>query len=279
MLLALLTVTATSGVFVNPTEAQALRDAGARVLDARGAEARAPYMSSAVVVDWTGVRAGILREGRLGEADTARAAYAAKGVRLDTPVLVYGAADEGWGEEGRIWWDLSYLGHPEVYILDGGLSAWKKAGGRLASVPSGPLEGDFPTVPSRTELRASTEMVRDALGGATVLVDSRTLEEYRGATPYGSTRGGHVPGARQLHWRSLLDANGRLLPEPRLHARLGTGPGIAYCTGGVRSAFVVAVATHLGLPYANYDGSWWLWSARSELPVASMASGEVPASD
>ena len=40
---------------------------------------------------------------------------------------------------------------------------------------------------------------------------------------------------------------------------------IAYCTGGVRSAWVIVVLQHLGYSEArNYAGSMWEWSAMPE---------------
>lgn len=256
-------------VFLSPEAAQALIEDGARVLDARGGNAEAPYLPGAVETSWTDVRDGLLRVGRLTTADAARAHYEAKGVRLDRPVLVYGAAADGWGEEGRVWWDLRYLGHREVYILDGGVRAWIQARGRTASVPSGPLRGDFGPPRVMADLRANAGRVQALRADGARIFDARTTEEYQGATPFMSPRGGHVPGAHSLHWKTLLDPQGKLRTPIELESLLGSGdaPTVVYCTGGVRSAFVVAVLTHLGRPAVNYDGSWWDWSSQEDLPV------------
>jgi 3-mercaptopyruvate sulfurtransferase SseA len=41
-----------------------------------------------------------------------------------------------------------------------------------------------------------------------------------------------------------------------------------YCTGGARSAFVVAALRSLGLGQArNYDGFFWEWAADASLAV------------
>ncbi len=102
-----------------------------------------------------------------------------------------------------------------------------------------------------------------------MVLDVRTRAEYDGATPYGSVRGGHVPGAEHLEWTALFDEQGALRPRAELEALLPARGArvVAYCTGGVRSGFVYAVLRALGRDdVANYPGSWWEYAA-SDLPV------------
>lgn len=114
---------------------------------------------------------------------------------------------------------------------------------------------------------AGRDQLRAAIGTATIILDTREEREYRGATPYGETRGGHVPGARHLWYRDLLDAEGKVLAGQSLADRLaglGIAAGseiIAYCTGGVRAGFVTAVLTQAGYRARNYAGSMWHWAA------------------
>ncbi len=264
----------TAPVFLGPAEASAALERGAVVLDARGASATWPYLPGAAIADWTLARVGPGREGRL-DLDRARAYYASRGVREDRAVLVYGSGLDGFGEEGRVWWDLRMLGHPEVRILDGGVGAWIDEGldladapierpmGQLSTRPAPPLRADRSAVAARGRQHAAAASGR--------LIDVRTREEYDGATPYFASRGGHIPGAVHVPWTAALDARGRLDPSfpRRLPAASGTEPLVVYCTGGVRSAFVVAVLTHFGIAAQNYDGSWWEY-ARSDLPVSRL---------
>jgi thiosulfate/3-mercaptopyruvate sulfurtransferase len=71
-----------------------------------------------------------------------------------------------------------------------------------------------------------------------------------------------------------MDTKGYLLPHDQIIAklnRLGMNcdtPIAAYCTGGVRSAFFVAVLVDLGFnSIKNYAGSMWEWSAASSYPL------------
>jgi hypothetical protein len=44
------------------------------------------------------------------------------GVRGDRAVVVYGDWDQAWGEEGRLFWTLEYLGHSRCAVLRGGFA-------------------------------------------------------------------------------------------------------------------------------------------------------------
>ena len=106
------------------------------------------------------------------------------------------------------------------------------------------------------------------------MIDVRTRDEYDGSTPYGAARGGHIPSALHLHWKSFFHASGQLRDREEISSMLATlgvdrdSKVIVYCTGGVRSAFAYLVLRWWGLPFvSNYEASWWAWSADADLPV------------
>ncbi|MEZ4460611.1 MAG: rhodanese-like domain-containing protein [bacterium] len=198
-------------------------------------------------------------------------AIRAVGVSNDKPVIVVGDPD-AWGEDGRIVWMLRAAGHPNAFGVDGGYPALNKAGaptqmGRGASL----AKGNF-SVRWDTALLATTQEVKDAIGKPVTILDVREAREFQGKTPYGESRGGHVPGAKHLWFRDLLTEDGRLLPQHQLQERLtqrGVSkdrPIIAYCTGGIRSGWMVMVLRSLGYDASNYAGSMWEWSS---LPAQS----------
>lgn len=282
--LLLLPMDARAGVFLSPEQASAMLQEGAVALDARGGEAWASgHLPRSAPLAWTSLRDGLLRDGRLtDDGGRLREALAAAGVGSRTAVIVYDAGREGWGEAGRIWWTLDYLGHDQVYLLDGGLPAWSGAGLPTEAGTTSPPRGDFQPRP-RPERRATLEEVEDAVRTcsagpcSTLFWDTREGREFAGATPYGEPRGGHLPGAVHLWYADLTDGTGRLLPDERLKARMRAAglPApeagteiVTYCTGGVRSGFALAVLRELGYTRAaNYDGSMWEWSASDERPL------------
>lgn len=198
----------------------------------------------------------------------------AMGIASEAQVVIYADPRNTWGEEGRMFWMLEYLGHKRVAIMDGGWPKWQ-AEQRL-TLP-GVVKGEpaaFTPAPVPERIIGWAELRKRLDDPKLRLIDARTAGEYGGETPYGEARGGHVPGAVHLPWESLLDANGVLRPRPELEAALkakGIGPeqdNVSYCTGGVRSGFVYFVLRHLGWPrQRNYDGSMWEWASHPELPL------------
>lgn len=200
------------------------------------------------------------------------------GLSNATPVVVVGTPD-GWGEEGRIAWNLLVLGATNVALLDGGFPAWKASGRPVErSTPPRPSPGAF-VVELRRERRARLEDVAAAAENGRPLLDARSPEEYAGKTMTGQERGGHVPGARLVPEDRLYRQDGRYITakELRALANLPETPGpapITYCTGGVRSALLsLLIEARLGIVSPNYDGSMWEWSAREDLPLTTSTPG------
>jgi len=258
-------------IFVSAADAESLRGLGATFIDARGGDWSEGHIPGSAPLDWLSLRDGLLKTGRLDDADDLGAAVRAAGVTGGT-VVVYGAGRDGWGEGGRIYWMLDYLGHPDVRLLDGGWPAWTAAGLPVSKSDDAPPPGDFQPKPQEDE-RALLAEVEAARAGGAVLWDTREAREYAGETPYGEAHGGHIPEAVHLWYADLTRPDGTLKPEAELRGLLaGAGvpldrPVIALCTGGVRSGFAYAVLKELGHPSpSNYDGSMWEWTA-ADRPV------------
>ncbi|MBI2376685.1 MAG: sulfurtransferase [Deltaproteobacteria bacterium] len=247
---------------------------GATVLDARTEEAfDEGHVAGAVRVEWQSfAEPNEPFRGRLLEDDRVLGFLVSRaGVREDTAVIVVGDPIEGWGEDGRIVWMLRTLGHASVSLVDGGFRALLESGLEPSRVSTEAVEGDFTVVRSASltiELEELAALVKDPRGN--VILDGREPREYAGETPYGEARGGHIPGAKNLHFQELVDANGMILSRDALWARLEAvgvrqdGAVVAYCTGGVRSAWIVIVLAELGIKSArNFAGSMWEWAAGS----------------
>lgn len=192
------------------------------------------------------------------------------GVRDDRPVVVY----DDWNRAGsaRAWWVLRAAGLPDVRILDGGLAAWKAAGGLIASGPADPEPGTV-TVRHDDLYAAAMPTVTAEQVHEAPLLDARAPERFRGDVEPVDPVAGHIPGARNLPSTSLLADDGTFLPDPDLVALL-TERGVAdepvgmYCGSGVTAAVAIAALTAVGRDAALFPGSWSQWSSEAGRPVA-----------
>ena len=173
----------------------------------------------------------------------------------------------------RVWWMLRDAGLAEVYLLDGGLGAWRAAGLPLEAGPVHPVPGDV-------ELGSGQMPVIDGGAAATwpqggLLLDARAGERYRGEVEPVDPRAGHIPGAVSAPTAANVDGSGRFLPPAELRRRfesLGvqdSRPAAVYCGSGVTAAHEVAALELAGFSAALYPGSFSEWSNRPELPVAA----------
>lgn len=252
---------------VGGQEAKQLIEQGATVLDARGGFTLRG-IPGAVAVDWRDFsQAQPTARGTLITSDEQLTEQLqALGIRQDQPVVVFGQPPSGWGEEGRIVWMLRSLGHTQAVMVDGGLQSLLNSN---VTVPRAHAQerGDF-VVQRDSTWDIQQQELRQQLGTDNlVVIDTREQREFAGETPYGEQRGGHVPGAVHLYFKDFLDTGGNLLPAQVLLSKLEAlnitpdSRVVVYCTGGIRSGWLVAVLVSLGYRAQNYAGSMWEWSA------------------
>jgi len=259
----------TSVWVISPEQAQNLIQQGATVLDVRPRPWTIRRIPGAVTVRWQDFSPtpSAQRGHLLADDERLTQQIQALGISQETPVVVIGDPIHGWGEEGRIVWMLRTLGHLDAFMVNGGHQAVQALGipstrGNASSQP-----GNFMVQRNPAWSVGKDELKAGLWDGDFLVIDAREAREYDGATPYGETRGGHIPGAIHLYYRELLDEAGYLLPKSQVLALLKTKgigtdqPLVVYCTGGVRSAWLTAVLSDFGFQARNYAGSMWEWSA------------------
>lgn len=192
-------------------------------------------------------------------------------------IIIYGDPSDPWRTDGRFFWMFERYGFNHVALLDGGLDAWKQIGGATESGFQKKrkfIKINPEAINLNAEVIADKHLINKVLNNKNfALIDNRTQEEYQGSTPYGSSRGGHIPNAIHIHWPDFFKKDGTLKSPnelSRLIKKRGIQTGqeiIVYCTGGVRSAMAYFVFRYLGFKVRNYDGSWWDWSQDPALPI------------
>ncbi len=256
---------------IDAATARSLVEGGAVVLDTRGADLKSQSpLEGAIPVVWQDfTKPDLPQKGQLLEDDAELTQkLQALGISADVPVLAVADTAKGWGEDGRIVWTLRTLGHTQAFIVDGGIAALT-ADGPLA-IKARATPGTF-TVARTDAYEIKKEELRTEIASANVVIlDTREPREYAGETPYGESRGGHVPGAKHIFYKDLVGTDGKILPKDQLKTRLASlgvsddTEVVSYCTGGIRSGFVTAVLNDAGVKARNYAGSMWEWSASPE---------------
>jgi thiosulfate/3-mercaptopyruvate sulfurtransferase len=190
--------------------------------------------------------------------------------------LVVAYDDSGGMFAPRLWWLLRWLGHDQVAVLDGGMSAYLAAGGSLTTTVPQHAPARL-SVRLRPELVASAEDVARRPAGA-VLVDSRATPRYRGEVEPIDPVAGHIPGAINRDWAGAVGPDGRFLQPEALQERLAplleAPDAIVYCGSGVSAAANALAVEVAGLrspdlpPLRLYAGSWSDWITDPAHPVA-----------
>jgi thiosulfate/3-mercaptopyruvate sulfurtransferase len=204
----------------------------------------------------------------LPEPEAFEAAARGAGVGGESAVVAYDRAGEGGA--ARLWWLLRHFGHERVAVLNGGLNAWRAAGGPLDTGPVETRRGDFR---ARERERDRIKIEEVSHPDDTLLLDARAPERYRGEVEPIDAVAGHIPGAVNLPFAELAP-EGRFLAPGELRARFeGVGATsdrklAAYCGSGITACVIVLAAELAAVgPTRLYPGSWSEWSRRG-LPAA-----------
>ena len=222
-------------------------------------------------------RRGLVTE--LPPPDELRAQMQALGISDRSRVIVY-SENDGIARATRIILTLDAAGFGNrASLLDGGLKGWE-ASGHAATADATPAT-TVVLSPLKMQSRIVTaDYVQSHLKspGFTV-VDARAPEFYNGEKPgIEGAVPGHIPGAHNIPFTSVSDADGKLKSPEELKAMFiaaGVKPGdhvIAYCHIGIQATAVIFAARTMGIDARLYDGSFQDWSKRGlpvEMPAAA----------
>ncbi|CAM3935426.1 sulfurtransferase [Janibacter anophelis] len=232
------------------------------------------HVPGAPFVDLDSVLAGPAGEGGrhpLPDVATLQAGLQTAGVMTDSVVVVY---DQGPSlGAARAWWVLRWAGIEEVLVLDGGLAAWRAAGGAVDTDPVETEPGDVVLDPDQLVALDAEDAAATARLG--VLVDARTPERFRGESEPIDPVAGHIPGAVNVPMADLATDDGRLRPGRELRERFAR-EGIdevtvvgTYCGSGITAAHTALALHEAGVEADVYVGSWSEWITDSSRPVAT----------
>ncbi|UCE77006.1 MAG: sulfurtransferase [Gammaproteobacteria bacterium] len=198
------------------------------------------------------------------------------GIRPATQVVVYDQHNGAYA--ARLWWMLRALGHENAAVLDGGWSAWLRAGG-AEDAPVPPLRSGRYEARCGSGWVTAARLEQELASGDCVLVDARSAERYRGEQEPIDPVAGHVPGALNRPYTENLKRNETFRSATVLRAQWtallgGRAPGsvVHMCGSGVTACHNLLAMEIAGLSGSRlYAGSWSEWIADSARPVAVCA--------
>lgn len=181
----------------------------------------------------------------------------------------------------RLWWLLTYYGHPNVKVLNGGWQRWLDEGRPATFRETVPEPGRFTPRPNEAmRIRMDELKTRYAQPGTRV-VNVLWPEWYAGtANPFGNARVGHIPGSVNLPIERFFvnEEVPAIKPASELEAVLaeaGLSPEqeiVVHCQAGIRTTMGVFALSLLGWDRVRaYEASMAEWANRDDTPLTTGA--------
>jgi thiosulfate/3-mercaptopyruvate sulfurtransferase len=206
------------------------------------------------------------------------------GVGDGMKVVVYDT--KGIYSAPRAWWMFRVMGHDDVAVLNGGLPKWKAEGRATESGQPGPRsERHFSARKNSALVRDLSDVSRIVSDqGSAQLVDARSKARFEGreGEPRPVPRLGHMPGAHNVPFQALVNADGTLKPSAELRAAFEAAgvnpmkPVVTTCGSGITACIDALALAVVGNEHAAvYDGSWFEWSHAPSVAVVSGDKGDA----
>ncbi len=196
----------------------------------------------------------------------------ALGIANTDTVVVYDRSGMAMAA-ARAWWMFRLYGHDNVRMLDGGLPAWLRAGLPIAEKNTQPKPAAFKAAFRPELLKLRDDMYKNITDKNFTVLDARDAPRFQGLAPdpRPGVGAGHIPGAQNLPFTTLLNPDGTLKAKPAL-PQPPAGAIACSCGSGVTACVIALALYELGrADAAVYDGSWTEWGSDPATPKATGA--------
>ncbi len=199
----------------------------------------------------------------------------ALGIGSEDAVIVYDTSGQNFSAP-RLWWMLRTFGHERVAVLDGGLKKWSTEGRAVTTDAPEVSPGVFVARLNADRVRDLNAMRENLARPSAQVVDARSPGRFEATEPEprAGVRGGHIPGSVNVHYATLVNADGTMRTPDELRAIMTAAgldvaaPIVASCGTGVTACAVVLALDTIGATNtAVFDGSWTEWGSHAETPV------------
>ena len=242
------------------------------------AEGHIPY---AVYLDWTTqfLEPNIaLNLASVASKAQAQETFKRLGISSDDTVILYD--DYHHMLAGRIWWAMRYWGFSNVKVLNGGWEHWSTENFPISTNTHDreigqtieKTDNETFIVNEQLHLKVNLEEVKNRSDNE-CLIDARGPIGYQG-DPSDLTSG-HIPGAINLPYSSLLDKQSILFKDAKaLEVLFGdelkdldTTKLISSCGSGYAGTVLLIALKIVGIDAPLFDGSFSAWKENGTLPI------------
>ena len=261
-----------------------------RVIDIRESDSPAsPYAAGlvpgAVWAPYTQWRGPADNPGKLRPVADYTALVRSLGLNAQTPVVLVaeGADPSDFGAPARVYWTLKWLGLQHLFILNGGMTAWTRAGLPITRQAVQAQPSDFRPQLDTAILASRAQVAQDLRRPQAVqLLDARPRAFYLGqAKAPAAAQPGTLPGALDFDNARWFAGEGGTLPDRATLERIarsmpqaaGAQQTVSFCNTGHWAAtnwFVLSEVLHRP-DVKLYPGSMVDWSRAGE-PMANVPS-------
>lgn len=195
------------------------------------------------------------------------------GINKDSLIVVYD--NLGVYTSPRVWWMFKVMGHSQIAVLDGGLSAWKSE-----NLPTEPIRknetfsGNFTAKYKPALVIDSDTLLENIDSKKFQVIDARSEERFFGLVPEPreNMSSGHIPNSINLPFEKVLH-QGKMKPKNELAKIFKNSTienqSLAFTCGSGITACIILLASELISENKNvlYDGSWSEWGQAGKFPV------------